>query len=266
MKPAFSSVADCHDGLCAASGRGRWVRWGGVAMAVLLSSVAAATAQAAPVVIQNGNELFVAANGDAMGNFFAVAGDAAQSSPGQVTEVLGGTLGGGASLQNNGSESGTHSLDIGSLWSTLDAGGVTATSSLVFGFGLNESGQIGSNSVTITDLVMTFELPGGGTQTFDLQGDPITVYNYIQGANTAEARIQVDFGAFDFMSEYSAASTEQFTIAATITNTSAGFEIFFLSSNFTATPPAAPTIPEPATVSIAGLLALATLRRPRRAV
>ncbi len=47
-----------------------------------------------------------------VGNYYFVSGNDAASSPGQVEEVLGGTLGGAANLQSNGSESGTYSLDM----------------------------------------------------------------------------------------------------------------------------------------------------------
>ncbi len=53
-------------------------------------------------------------------------------------------------------------------------------------------------------------------------------------------RITVELG-FDFMQEYSGTSTEQFTISSNISNASDGYEIYFLSSAFTA----AITAPEP---------------------
>ena len=139
---------------------------------------------------------------------------------------------------------------------SLDTGGVTSTTTLVFGFGLNETGAVGSNSITITDLVMTFELPDQSVLTYDLSPDTVEVFNYEQGQSTAEALFQIDLG-FDFMSVYTGASTEAFTISATIDNTSDGFEIFFLSSGYTREPP----VPAPPTLA---LLALGLLGRRRR--
>ncbi|MEX2430760.1 MAG: PEP-CTERM sorting domain-containing protein, partial [Dehalococcoidia bacterium] len=74
----------------------------------------------------------------------------------------------------------------------------------------------------------------------------------------------VDFGQFDFMSEYDAASTEQLTLSSTIDNTSNGFEIYFLSSSFTANPPAPQTIPEPASLALFALGGAALLTGRRR--
>jgi hypothetical protein len=63
--------------------------------------------------------------------------------------------------------------------------------------------------VTITQLDMTFERTGATPDvTFILQSDTIQVFNYEQGQNTAELRIQVDLGS-DFMSEYTNSSTEK---------------------------------------------------------
>jgi hypothetical protein len=187
-----------------------------------------------------------------IGDYAAVSGNNAASAPGQVFDVL--------SLQTNVSESGSNSVDMGDLWDTLNDGGVTTATSLVFGFGLNETGSLGSNYVTITDLDMSFERSGGGSfKEFSLGNDSITVYNYTQGQNTAEARIQVDLG-FDFMTEYNTLSTEDFDIFSNITNTSDGFEIYFLSSAFTSTP-----IPEPATMLLlgSGLIGLAGFGRKK---
>jgi hypothetical protein len=191
-----------------------------------------------------------------IGDYAAVSGNSEASSPGQVIEVLGGP---GGSLQSADPESETRILAMGLLYDTLADGGVTAATSLVFGFGLNETGRLGSNYVTITDLDMSFERAGGGSSDFSLGSDSITVYNYTQGQSTAEARIQVDLG-FDFMTEYSSLSTEEFEIFSSIGNTSDGFEIYFLSSAFTISP-----IPEPATMLLlgSGLLGLAGFGRKK---
>ena len=89
-----------------------------------------------------------------------MAGNVAASSPGQVLEILGGAS--TPPLQTNGSESNTNTITMGELWDILNAGGITATSRLCFGFALNETGPVGSNWVMITELDMSFERPGGG--------------------------------------------------------------------------------------------------------
>jgi hypothetical protein len=210
--------------------------------------VAAPAADASLIVVDEPTDLYTAARGDLSGDFIAVAGSTAASSPGLVYDVL--------QLQSKGSETGSNAVDMGDLRITLEAGGLTSVTSLVFGFGLNESGPVGSNSVTILELVMTFELPDTSIMTFDLMPDSVQVFNYEQGQNTAEALFQVDLG-FDFMSAYTNGSTEQFTITSAIDGTDAGFEIFFLSSGYTSRPP----IPAPPTVLALGLGLLGRRRR-----
>jgi hypothetical protein len=154
------------------------------------------------------------------------------SSPGEVKEVL--------KLQDNGIETESNTLSIGQLHSTLALQGIVSSNVLVFAFGLNENN--GSNYVNILDLEMTFQLPGGGSQSYLLDGNEdntVTVDNTAQGASTAEAQFQVDFD-FDFMTAYNASSTEEFYIHSTIDDTTDGFEIFFLSGAFTANPPVDP--------------------------
>ena len=226
---------------------------------------------AATVTIENGTELYTAVADDMIGNYFAVAGNAGNSSPGQVLEVLGGSIAGNPdaseSLQHKGSEDGEHTLRIGQLHSVLDADGIASTSSLGFGFGLNESGAPGSNSVTITALDMFFELPDGSSQAFSLGGDQVQVFNYFQGQSTAEAWFQLEF-PFDFMAIYSNTSTEAFSISSLINNTSAGFEVYFLSSGITSMPPAqglpaVDSMPVPAAVWLfmSGLFGLVGIAR-----
>jgi hypothetical protein len=86
---------------------------------------------------------------------------------------------------------------------------------------------------------------------------------YNQGQSTAEARFELALG-FDFMSEYTAISTDLLSIQATINNTSDGFEIFFVSSAYTRE--ANEPIPEPnsAVLMALGFVALTLLENRRR--
>ncbi|MEE9606335.1 MAG: PEP-CTERM sorting domain-containing protein [Myxococcota bacterium] len=228
---------------------------GALALALSPNAVGAATIQ-----IVDGDEAFIP-----FGDFAAVAGTTAASSPGQVVEVLGGTS--APTLRRDGSESASNTLAMSVLWNTLSAGGVSSADSLVFGFGINETGPVGSNWVVLTDLLISFERTGGASQSFSLGNDAVQVFNYEQGQNTAEVQFEVALG-FDFMAEYSSASTEDFFIHAAVDNTSDGFEVFFLSSGFTLNPPTV-IAPEPGTfalvgLGLAGLAGLRTRRASRR--
>jgi hypothetical protein len=158
--------------------------------------------------------------------FLVVRGNPSNSSPGQVVEILGESS--APSLQSNGSESNSNSVAMGAIHAALASAGVVSATNLALGFGLNETGPVGSNSVTITDLQITLERPGGTLVQFSLLSDAVRVFNYNQGQSTAEARFELALG-FDFMSEYTAVSTDLLSIQATIDNTSDGFEIFFVS-------------------------------------
>jgi hypothetical protein len=200
-------------------------------------------ANASAVTIVDESDLFTSDTSD-IGDFAAIAGFDGKSSPGSLNlEVLGGPSGG---LQSDGIEWENRELYMMDLWNTLNAGGVISANALVFGFGLNEDS---SKNVQIDELTISFQRPGGWTDSFSLGQEPINIYNFGSGgANTAEGRIQVNLD-FDFMTEYDATSTEQFAISSTISNTSGGFEIYFLSSSFTLDPPVVPpggsTIGEP---------------------
>jgi hypothetical protein len=207
---------------------------------------------AASFTIDDANDLFLG-----VGDYAAVAGYDGTSPPvDQQLTVLSADKKNQAIPQSN-------SVDMGDLWSTLSAGGVTTTSTLVFGLIVNEQGS--TPAIDIQQLSMTFQRVGGGADAFFLSPDQLTVVEYAGGNNT-DARIQVNLG-FDFMAEYTASSTQQFTISATIDNMSAGDDIFFLSSGFTAAPPAPEEpIPEPGTLALfsALLLTAALVRRKRK--
>jgi hypothetical protein len=190
---------------------------------------------------------------------FIVAGGADKSSPGQVFEVLGGPTN---DLHNTPDESGSRNSSMGALWSILNGAGITNATSLVFGFGLDETGSPGSNPVNIASLVMTFNRPLAPPVTFSLGDNTVSVYGN-QGASGSEARFQVDL-PFDFMTTFSATSTQMFTISSTINGTDDGPEIYFLDAGFTANPPA--PVPEPTTILLlgAGLLGLWGARKKFR--
>ena len=116
----------------------------GTIAVVVFGLIAAVVLSATPLVSAAAIVINVATDGPvSVPDYAAVSGNTQASAPGQVVEVLGGTFGGGASLQNNGSESGTNMVNIGSLRTALDDGGVVSATGLGFGFGLNETGPSG---------------------------------------------------------------------------------------------------------------------------
>ena len=110
-------------------------------VAAVASCLIIGTATATTITIDQASDSF-----GPVGDFYLVAGvDHANSSPGQVIEVLGGP---GSALQTNtGTESETRSTEMGDLWDTLSAGGITSTNLLVFGFGNNQSGTTGTHEM-----------------------------------------------------------------------------------------------------------------------
>ena len=194
-----------------------------------------------------------------VGDFDSIKGNDQSSSPGQVLELL--------SLQSNGSESGSNIVTMGQIYSTLAAGGLSYADRFVIGFGLNETGPTGSNSVVIEAMDIAIQRSSSPTDYFSLTPDLVQVYNFHQGGSTAEALFEISLG-FDLMAEYSASSSENFAISAYITNTSDGGELFFLSSGFTETAIASSgggAIPEPSTALLLGFgLAAMSSRQVKR--
>ena len=135
-------------------------------------------------------------------------------------------------------------VSVADLWSFLDNEGITSTNVLVFGFDLNEVGQ--GNNVLIEALQISV-----GSNSFDLGDNQIQVDDYRgPGSEEAEAFFQINLG-FDFMSQYSADSEEDFFIMSTISNSSAGFEEYFLDP--AATGEHGSPVPEPATMLLLGI-------------
>ena len=195
--------------------------------------------------------------GNDTGDFSTIAAYQAPSSPGQVFTVL--------SLQVSPNESGSNSSSMGSLVDTLTNSGLSSPiTSLVFGFGMNEPGN--ANSVlTITDLILTFARPSSPDAIFSLGAEDIQVDPFNNsGASSSEALFKVDLG-FDFLAEYTSLSAETFTIAATIADTSAGAEVFFLDGGLTRD--ANNPVPIPAAVWLFGsaLVGLAGIKRRTKA-
>ena len=213
-------------------------------------------AEAAQIDIDDANDLELG-----VGDYAAVAGyDGSNPAVGQRLDVLSVNVGDNGNLVTN-------SLDMGLLRQTLASGGVTETSTLVFGLEVDEFPFLGLDDVNVETLSMNFERVGGGTDTFTLAGDNIRVQDYNSGA-TADARIQVNLG-FDFMTEYTNASTEAFTISATISSMHQFIfgddEVFFLSSGFTDDPPAPEEpIPEPGTFVLLGVVMIAAVFARRK--
>jgi hypothetical protein len=229
-------------------------------VAAVASCLTVGTATATTITIDDKTDTF-----GPVGDFFLVSGnDHLNSSPGQVIEVLGGP--GGTLKSNDGStESETRSLAMGDLWDTLDAGGLTYASKLVFGFGNNQSGSVGSNWTDTIALTLTFNLPGGGAPlVFDLGSNDLHIYNYIQGQSHAEARIGVDLG-FNFMTMFDTDSLELFTISSSINHGDDGYEIYFLSSGYTGDSNPLNPVPEPASLLLLGTGFALIARSVRRA-
>lgn len=116
---------------------------------------------------------------------------------------------------------------MGSLVTTIINSGLSSPiTKLVFGFGMNEPGNA-AGELIITDLILTFVRPSSPNSVFSLGSEYINVFQFNNsGGSSSEALFEVDLG-FDFLSEYSGSSTDTFTIAASISDTSAGAERFF---------------------------------------
>lgn len=151
---------------------------------------------------------------------------------------------------------GSNQVQVGGIWEYLQ--GIQSVFGLVFGFNVNEPGQDGF--VVIDALQFTI----AETYTYTLGSSRVRVNDYLgqQGTSVAEAYFRIDL-PFDFMSQYNAASMENFFIQATLSDASGGPERFFLSYTATQAANAAP-IPEPGTLILAGMGALGLLGLRRR--
>lgn len=151
------------------------------------------------------------------------------------------------------SDQGNHfDVNTGDLWDHLrypkQGDGLISTWALVFGFDVNQQGST-TDYIDVEILDIAF---GGYTWTLE---SPIRVYPYQSpGSNLSEALFQINL-PFDYMTQYSAGSTEDFSIKSRLSNDVGGPEEYFLSTAFTADPPYTPphppmTTPEPASLTL----------------
>lgn len=215
------------------------------------------------LVIQTGQESFTAGAGDAVGSFYAITGGAAPAPFGGVFDGSAGRIAGQIQVKGKGPKEGKRSLTAGKLWSYLHAQDVASADGLVFGFGLKGGKSGSSDSLTISELTINLKLPGGGSQTFDLMGQTVQVYDYARNGRAAEALFFVDLQGMDFMQTFSARSKEKISITTGFEHTSREFKMFFLGAGFTVPPQTSPEIPEPASLGALGAGGLLMLRRRR---
>ena len=192
---------------------------------------------------------------DNVGDFFQVSGNDPASAPGQILEVLqhngndGVTSSSTDYVNNQENKSAGVDWTTGQLYDILISDTTIDTNqdgtadipiySLAFGLGINQNGTTNTNQINVENLIIELFLPNSDTSTFSLDngtGDPTTgntvsVINYNQGQNTAEAKFAIDLG-FDYMTTYSSSSTEAFRLTSTLSNQDDGFENYFLSSGF----------------------------------
>ncbi len=210
-----------------------------------------------PTVLLHGDLVVIDQKTDSfanVGQFNAVFGNDPTSSPGQIVEIL--NMGNSNTLD---SQSG--SIQAGVLWTLFDSQMINSLNRMVLCFGVNESGTVGTNWVDIASLRLRIQDPNNlNNNLTDIDLDTpndntIRVFNYAQGANTAEAEFTINLG-YDFMTVFNGSSTELINLDATVTNRSAGFEIFFFDA-------AANAIPEPAATPLLLLLGVSTFIRRR---
>lgn len=179
------------------------------------------------------------------GDYTRIAGVSIDVSPGQQFDVL--TV---ASGDNGISIMDMH--PIGDLVDTLADGGITSSDILAFGITVNETGGV-DNFLNIVDLSMTFDTPGGGSQTYDL-GDDIQIFNFVQAGNSDnDGQVWVDLG-YDFLNSYSAAELSnpnvKYSISATFVNGDNGPDVIHLDSGLTS------AVPEPGAMLLTGFVGL----------
>lgn len=172
--------------------------------------------------------------------YFSVAGSRERSSKGLVYEVLDlHTPGNGSGI-----EEATNTFSLSEIYSRLMLANATSANALVFGFGLNELGDMTTNSVHIDQLIFTFSGLTGTAHdlVYSLGDNSVEVYAKTQGTSEAEAQFQLNLG-FDFLTRYNANST--LTIYSQISGVDDGFDIYFFDAGFTVNPPDFPPPPVP---------------------